>query len=189
MRLNYNRAKLIGTAMLAVCLGAVTFLFALLPTESARGPLRLVHALLGPTGAQLFLVLLAVLCIVGGLRMLWLTFDGAMAVRIDARGIQVRSIYFAGLLPWSTVRGVERRVVAMWGKGPALVIDRNDDPGLFLRLVGLSNKLVIQRGLLDADDRALDAWIEASSERGRPVPARQAAPAVTPSRPVFGRRQ
>lgn len=175
--------------MLVVCLGAVTFLFALHPAESARGPLRLVHALFGPTGAQLFLVLLAVLCIVGGLRMLWLVLDGAMAVRIDVGGIQVRSIYFAGLLPWSAVRGVEQRVVAMWGTGPTLVIDRNDDPGLFLRLVGLGNKLVIQRGLLDADEQALSAWIDASSERGRPVPARQAAPIVAPSRPVFGRRQ
>jgi hypothetical protein len=189
VRLNYKRTTLFGAALLLVGLGLAGLLISLTPFEGRRGIIRLMVSILGPSGAQVFVASMAILLAIGGLRLVGLAFDGALAVEIGARGIRVRSIYYTGLLPWAAVRAVESRVVAGRGKHPMLVIHRKDAAGLLLRLVGLGDKVVVQRRFLDVDDDAFGAWIRAAKKGGTPMPAStKAHPIAAPER-VFGRRQ
>ena len=188
-RLNYKRRTLFGAALLLVGLGLAGLLMSLTPFEGRRGIIRLMVSILGPSGAQVFVASMSILLAIGGLRLVRLAFDGALAVEIGAPGIRVRSIYYTGLLPWAAVRAVESRVVAGWGKHPMLVIHREDSAGLLLRLVGLGDKVVVQRRFLDVDDDAFGAWTRAAKNGGTPMPAStKAHPIAAPER-VFGRRQ
>ena len=190
VRLNYKRGKLAGFGLLAVGLGVGGFLLALSPFEGGRGSTRLIIAILGPVGAQIFVAAISMLMAAGGLRFLWLMFGGGLAVQVGARGILVRSVYYTGVLPWASVLAVESGVVAGWGNSSEmLVIHRTDRSGLLLRLVGLGSKVAFQRKLLDADDDALEAWVEAAQNRGKPVHAGNAAHPIAMPQRVFGRRQ
>jgi hypothetical protein len=189
MRLKYKRETLVALALLVASLGLVGFLVALTPFEGRRGLVRLVVAILGPEGAQVFVGAASLLMIAAGLRLVWLTSDGASAAEIGARGIRVRSIYYAGLIPWASVRAVDTRALPGWGNSTMLVIYRSDTPGLLLRLGGLGDKVAIQRKFLDVDDRGIEAWVRAAQNRECPLPARTTAhPVVSPQR-VFGRRK
>jgi hypothetical protein len=180
---------LFGAALLLVGLGLALLLIPLTSFEGRRGIIRLMVSILGPSGAQLFVAGMAILLAVGGLRLVRLAFDGALAVEIGARGIRVRSIYYTGLLPWAAVRAVESRVVGGWGKHPMLVIHRKDSAGLLLRLVGLGDKVVVRRTFLDVDDDAFGAWIVAAKKGGTPLPASTKAHAIAATQRLFGRRQ
>ena len=57
MRLNYKRGKLAGVGLLAVGLGVGGLLLALSPFEGGRGSTRLIVAILGPGGTQIFVPL------------------------------------------------------------------------------------------------------------------------------------
>src|SRR5687768_12245693 len=105
-------------------------MFALAPPESHKGVLRTIVAMFGTQGAQLFLALLAIITGSGAVRLLWLTFQGALAVEMRVRGIYVRSTLYTGLVPWSAVTGVDIRTVPGWGPHPLLVVHRGDQPGL-----------------------------------------------------------
>jgi hypothetical protein len=125
---------------------------------------------------------------VGGLRFFWLALD-RLAAGISARGIFVRSAYYTGLLPWTAVRGVDLRRLPGWGNTSSIVIEREDRAGFLLRLVGLGNKVVISPKLLDADDDAIEAWIEMARNRGRPPCTDVGTPDLATGRPAFGRRR
>ena len=189
LRLDYKRGPLIGTGLLLLSLAAVGALLALSPLEGGRGILRLLFTLLGPTGTQILVAATAIFLGVGAVRLIWLAFEGALAVQIGARGIRVRSLYFAGLLPWSYVRSVESRVVTGWGKHPVLVIRRTDSAGVLQRLAGLGDKIAVQRKFLDADDDTIAAWIEAARRGERSLQISNTAQSNAPHQRVFGRRQ
>ena len=189
MRLTYKRTTLIGLAALVAGLAIVGVLISLEPVESRRGVARLLIGILGPQGFQLFLGAISVVMLAGALRLAWLAFGGALAAQLGPRGIEVRSIYYAGLIPWKSVRAVDCRTVSGWSAQPLLVIERNDGAGLFSRLVGLGSKAAIQRKFLDAADHDIAAWIEAAQNRDHSPHSARAAPAVAPAPRTFGRRQ
>lgn len=189
MRLDYKRGMLIRAALFCLVLGIGGFLIALTPHEGKRGLVGLAVALLGPKGAQMLTGVLSLLLMLGGLRLIWLTFDEALAVAIGPEGIIVRSPYYSGLLPWSAVDHVESRIVGGWGKHPSLVIRRADHPGPLLWLAGLGDKLVVQQRLLDADAHAVRLWIEATRTRGRTGAMRPEGGIGMPPGGGFGRRR
>jgi hypothetical protein len=188
LRLNYKRGFLLRMGLLVMALGLAGALVAQTPFEGRRGVIRLMVSILGPQGMQAFFAVVSLLLILGGLRYLWLAFGG-LAAEICARGIFLRSTYYTGLLPWAVVRGVDIRPLTGWGDRPILVIEHNDQAGFLLRLIGLGDKVAVQCKLLDADEEAIEAWMEAARNRGRPVRTDDHAPAVATARPEFGRRR
>lgn len=131
------------------------------------------------------LVGIGLLAMLGALRLIWLMFDGALAIEVGPRGISVRSVFYTGVLPWSSVASVDTQVLGGWGKDAVLVIIRTDNPGLLLHLCGLGSKVVIQPKLLEADYSALQAWIEVARNRGT---RRSDQQVMRPNR-TFGRRR
>ncbi len=190
MHLNYKRSKLALMGLAALCMGVLVFAISLSPLEGRGGGVAaLITTMFGTTGAQMFIGSLGALVMLGALRLIWLSIGEAFAVKTGPRGIHVRSAYYSGFLPWASIASVQGRIVSGWGKQPVLVIYRSDKPGLLLRLVGLGDKLVIQPKLLDANDHAVNAWIETARNHGAPVRTEWTGrPLAQPNR-VFGRRQ
>jgi hypothetical protein len=198
VRLTYKRRRLIISAILFWGVGLGGFMLSMSPLHSRRGIVGLAIAIFGPQGAQLFLAAISVLIVLGAIRVIWLSFDNALAAEIERRGIRLRSVYYSGLLPWEAITSISLRDVRGWGKHPVLVVDHTDEAHVLLRLVGQGSKIILSPKLLNADDDRLDDWIdaaiEATNNRGPSYrPERRGAPMVQQPtmqhRPVFGKRR
>lgn len=187
-RLDYKRGALAGNGVLLLVLAVGGAMIAVSPPRDSRGLLRMLNMVLGPTALQVCLISGALLIGAGALRVIWLAWGGALAVETGPRGIVVRSPFFTGSLPWSSVGHITGGMLG-WGTQRALVIHRAKHARAPLRWMGLGTKIIIPGKFLAADDRVVEAWLATARQRDRLPDSGSSSLAVASGQRAFGRKQ
>lgn len=165
MQLKYKKTSLVALAMAMFAMALFTIFIGLFSAEDRGGLMGFFVDLLGSTAAKILVTCVAIFAVIGAFRLIRLTSHDGLAAAITASGVQIRSTYYAGFLPWSLIASIEMRTLAGWGSD-VIVINRADEGKLLLRMIGLGRKIVIQPRHLENDAVALGAWLEAACNRG-----------------------
>ncbi len=151
----------------------------------------------GQTGVAAVLFALSAICSLAGLRAISMAFGGTPAAKITPRGIEVRSMYYSGLLKWADVASVQLRVPPMNSKACWLTFVPKTEFSPWVKLGGMSENLIIGTQLLGHSDQEIESWVVSANQR-QAEPSRKASqsedrnapamPGIAPRSRGFGRK-
>lgn len=128
----------------------------------------------GQAGVAVVLFALCAICSLAGLRAISMAFGGTPAAKITQRGIEVRSMYYSGLLKWSDIAAIQLRVPPMNSKACWLTFVPKTAFSPWVKFGGMSENLIIGTQLLAQSDQEIESWIASANQR-RAEPSRRAS--------------
>lgn len=160
MELKYGRFRVLGAGLLCASMGLVVAMLVVSGDDLSKYRItRFFLAMFGESITVVLLLILAVIVVVCGARLMLLMFGGAVAARATKRGIEVRTVFYSGLLKWSNIEVIRLRPAPMNGKAQMLTFVPKGQFSPLIRFVAWSDNVVIGTALLDGGKDAAERWI------------------------------